>query len=160
MDAELARQPFDRDGDVGVADAAEHGLVGLVEAVDDEAGSSACEACSALAELVVVGLRARHDRDAVVRRRVLGRWHRTGVPFGASVSPVCVVASLATAAMSPATTSVSGDLLLAAQVNRPCSRSSRAGALLSRWSSAPIVPESTLNTESWPTNGSAIVLNT
>ena len=48
----------------------------------------------------------------------------TGVPLGASVSPVRVSASLATAAMSPAGTSVSCSCSLPRMVKRPCSRSS------------------------------------
>ena len=75
----------------------------------------------------------------------------TGVPLGASVSPVRVAASLATAARSPATTSATGVCSLPRSRNRPWSRSVAPEAGFTRWSSALIVPDSTLNSESWPT---------
>ena len=49
---------------------------------------------------------------------------RTGVPFGASVSPVAVADSFATAAMSPAGTLVTGSCSLPRIANSACSRSS------------------------------------
>ena len=45
--AELAGQALERDGDVRVADAAQHRLLGLLDALDASTGSSACRRCSA-----------------------------------------------------------------------------------------------------------------
>ena len=73
---------------------------------------------------------------------------RTGVPFGASVSPVAVADSLATAAMSPAGTLVTGSCSLPRIANSPWSRSSAPVRGLTRWSSGLTVPDSTLNSES------------
>ena len=111
------------------------------------------EAVQRGAELVVVGLGAGLDGD---RRAPTGgastAGTRTGMFFGASVSPVPVSASLATAAMSPATTALDRLLLLAAQVEQavePLGRLPVRG--FTSWSSAFTVPDSTLNSESWPT---------
>ena len=85
---------------------------------------------------------------------------RTGEPLGASVSPVWVLASLATAPRSPAGSEAAGVCSLPRRWNRPCRRSSPPLETLTRWSSVLMVPESTLNSESCPTKGSAMVLNT
>ena len=83
---------------------------------------------------------------------------RTGMPLGASVSPVALSASLATATRSPAGTSVTGSCSLPRSVNRPCSRSSARVRVLVSTASAFSVPLHTLSNDTRPTNGSAIVL--
>ena len=47
VDAELAGQPLEGDGDVGVADAAQHGLAGLLVAVDERAPGPRSRAAAA-----------------------------------------------------------------------------------------------------------------
>ena len=67
------------------------------------AGSSSWSRWRAVRQLVLVGLGAGLDGDGQDRRAAArSAAPRTGVPLGASVSPVPVSASLATAAMSPA----------------------------------------------------------
>ncbi len=73
VDAELAGQPLERDGEVGVADAAQHGLVGLLVALDAQRRVLGLQALQRAAELVVVGLRAAADGEAED-----GRWRRAG----------------------------------------------------------------------------------
>src|SRR5665647_1928101 len=84
----------------------------------------------------------------------------TVMPRLARVEPVGVAASLATAPMSPAAIRSTARCSLPRSLNRPCRRSSvPVTALISR-SSLATVPESTLNSETWPTNGSATVRKT
>ncbi len=113
-------------------------------------------------ELVLVALRLGVDRD---REHGLGRVEgrrRRGRRRARRARRRCLVSvSLATAAMSPAGTSVTGVLLLAAHdrelvqaLARPsCARSTSVASGL-------IVPCSTLNRFTWPTYGSTMVLNT
>ncbi len=75
----------------------------------------------------------------------------TGLPLGARVSPVAVAASLATAPMSPATSSEAVSCSLPRTVSRPCSRSSVPVRLFTRWSSGRTVPDSTRNRLTCPT---------
>ena len=85
---------------------------------------------------------------------------RTGVVLGPSVSPVRAPDSFETAARSPATTEATSVCSLPRKRNRPCNRSSVPSRLFTSRSPPVTVPDSTLNTDSCPTNGSAIVLNT
>ena len=111
------------------------------------------EAVQGGGQLVVVGLGAGLDGDR--RARPGGgstAGTRTGVPFGASVSPVRGVGQLGHGG------DVAGHDLgrpascsLPRRRNRPWSRSSAPVRGLTSWSSALIVPDSTLNSESWPT---------
>ena len=75
----------------------------------------------------------------------------TGVAFGASVSPVARSASLATAAMSPAGTSVTLSCSLPRSVKSAWSRSSLWVRGLVSMVSGLIVPDRTLNIEILPT---------
>ena len=63
--AELALEAGEGDGDVDVADTAQHGLVRLVVESDDEGGIFDNEALQGARQLVVVGLRHRHERHSV-----------------------------------------------------------------------------------------------
>ena len=161
VDAELAGQPLERDGQVGLADAAEQRLAGLLVALDDQRRILGLEALQRAAELVVVGLGAGAHGDGEHGRRRQGRPRPARATPSAPACRRCgCAASLATAAMSPATSEVAGVCSLPRRWNRPCSRSSVPLVALTRWSSVLMVPDRTLNSESWPTNGSAIVRNT
>ena len=59
VDAELAGQPLQRHRQVGVAGAAQHGLAGLLVALDDERGILGDQPLQGARQLVVVGLRDR-----------------------------------------------------------------------------------------------------
>ena len=59
VDAELAGQALEGDGEVGVAGAAEHGLAGLLVALDEQAGVLGEQPLQGTRQLVVVGLRDR-----------------------------------------------------------------------------------------------------
>ena len=124
------------------------------------AGSSSCRRCSALASLSSSACVLATTAVASTGGGCSIGSTCTGWPFGASVSPVTVPASLATPPMSPAASASTGSCSLPRTTNRPCSRSSVPVRLFTRWSSLRIVPESTLSSDTWPTNGSAIVLNT
>ena len=76
---------------------------------------------------------------------------RTGLPFGASTSPVRVAVSLATTPMSPAGTAGTSTCSLPRNVNSPCRRSSVLLRVFVRWMSGVIVPERTRKSERWPT---------
>ena len=93
------------------------------------AGSSSTQPVQGVGQLVLVGLRCgrRRPRPAPARAG-RGRAPRTGVPFGASVSPVAVPDSLATAAMSPATTAARSRCSLPAEGEQPVQALVGAGA--------------------------------
>ena len=113
---ELPGQALERDREVEVALAPELGLVDLVVATDHERGVVLDEAVQRRGELVLVGRRRRRTTATQwTGSGTGGAGTVTGVPFGASVSPVTVPLSLATAAMSPAGTSATSSVLLAAQ---------------------------------------------
>ena len=65
--AELPREALEGNGEVGVAGAAQHGLVGVV-AVDAEARIFGEQAMQRTRQLVVVGLRHRFQRQPEHRR--------------------------------------------------------------------------------------------
>ena len=91
------------------------------------------------------------SRSTAPARAARAAGSRTGVPFGASVSPVVVSPSLATAAMSPAGTSGSGSCSLPRSVKSACSFSSLCVRGLVSTASGRIVPDSTLKIETLPT---------
>ena len=84
VDAELARQPLERDGQVGVAAAAQHGLVGLLVALDDAgpgprpAAAAGRPSLSSSACVTGISASAEHRRG-----RASGGGTRTGASFGA-----------------------------------------------------------------------------
>ena len=156
LDAELALQPLGGDGQVGLAHAAEQGLVGLVVALDGERRVLLLQPVQGGHQLVLValGLRAgwRRDSDRLGRRRPATT---TGVPLGARVSPVAVSASLATATMSPAGASVTGSSCsLPRRAEQAVQPLVGVGAGVDEdVSSGRMVPDSTLNSEILPDVG-------
>ena len=143
-----------------LAHAPQQRLAGLLVALDDQRGILGLQPLERTTELVVVGLGARPHGHAEDGRRGSAGHDPHGRSLGASVSPVRVPASLATAAMSPAMRDVAVVWSLPRRWNSPWRRSSVPLVALTRWSSVLMVPDSTLNTDSWPTNGSAIVRKT
>ena len=126
LDAELARELLERDRQVRLAHAAQHGLVRLGVAVDAQdrgllpgAGAARSRACP-----------RRPSTRALIATASTGSGGgdrfdlEASVPFAVSTSPVPVSASLATAAMSPAATSVTVSCSLPRIVNSWCMRSS------------------------------------
>ena len=65
--AELSREPFERDGDVRVADPAQHGLCVLPRPLDDERRVLAAKSLQRTRELVVVGLGTGLEGERVGR---------------------------------------------------------------------------------------------
>ena len=76
----------------------------------------------------------------------IGAW-RTGLSFGASVSPVWVFANFGTATMSPAMASATGSWVAPRIAISPCRCSGEPLAVLTRWALGVSVPDSTRHTE-------------
>ena len=144
-DPELALELVERHRQVRLADPAQDGLVGLVVAANIERRVFVEQPGQRVRQLVVVALGPGRDRDSEQRlgeldgrngdRRALRRQRVAGVVAG----------SFDTAAMSPATTSVTGSCSRPRSRKRPWSRSSVPERVLTSWSSVRIVPDSTLN---------------
>ena len=113
------------------------GLVRLVVALDAQRRVLVLSRCSAVASLSSSAW-VRADRRSPSTGGGLVGWAapRRACPSGASVSPVAVSASLATAAMSPAGDLDAGSCSLPRIGDRPCSRSSAPDRGFTRWSSA------------------------
>ena len=125
------------------------------------AGSSSTSRCRALASLSSsVWVRAT-TATASTGSAGATAGTRTGVPLGASVSPVAVPDSLATAAMSPATAAAEVEVLAAAQGEQPVEPLVGPGAGVDQvvvgCASCPTGPSAA---RSGPTWRSAMVLNT
>ena len=118
-------------------------------------GSSSCRRCKRVGELVLVALRAGLDRDREHRlRRLERRRPRPSRPSRRARRRCDVSVSLATAAMSPAATSVDGLLLLAAQREELVQALVALGAAGSRACRRCLtVPCSTLKKFTWPDVG-------
>ena len=100
----------------------------LVVARHDQRRVLLGEAVQGVGQLVVVGLGGGHHGDGQHRFAGGGAGTRTGVPRGASVSPVAVPVSLATAARSPAGTALDVDVVEAAQGEQTVQALVAAGA--------------------------------
>ncbi len=123
-------------------------------------GSSITRRCSVVASRSSSDCFAAAIATPYTGRGSVGSIAVTGVPSGASVSPVRVSASLVTATMSPAPTESTCVCEFPVSEIRLWSRSLAPERELTRTSSARSVPESTLSSEIWPRNSSTVVLNT
>ena len=161
VDAELPLEALEGDGQVRLAGAPEDGLVGLLVAVDDEGRILILEAVQRAGQLVVVGLRLR-PRPRWRAPAPAARSGRRGpaAPWGRACRRWRCPTAWRRRRCRRRRAASTGSCSLPRTMNRPWRRSSVPVRLFTRWSSLRIVPESTLSRETWPTNGSAIVLNT
>ena len=125
------------------------------------AGSSSWQPLEGRAQLVVVGLGAGLDGDGEDRRAAARPAARArACPWAPACRRCRCWPAWPPRRCRRPRTSVTGTCSLPRRWNRPWRRSSAPVRGFTSCSSAFTVPDSTLNSESWPTYGSAIVLNT
>ncbi len=146
LDTELAGELLGRDRQVGLAHAAQHRLMRLRVALDAQHRVFLLEPVQRVGELVLVALALGVDRD---REQRLGRGQHVDFdatrPWPRARRRSRCGLSLATAAMSPAATSLTASCSLPRIENSWCMRSSVFDREFVSTSSCLTVPCSTLN---------------
>ena len=162
VDAELALHPLDHRGDVRLAHAVEHRLVGLLRALDAQGRVVLADPGDRGRELVLVALGLRLDGDREQRLGQLDRRERRrGRPSTENVSPVVGVGELRHRADVAGRHLGHGLVLLALHGEQLADALLGASvALYERRVRAGTCPLNTRNRLMRPTKGSETVLNT